>query len=218
MSRTTHKGNGHDPRHVTETPDVSHIKNLDVRHEASDVSVSGVAKFVVALTMLGIAVFVLVWVMFRFLDRQEEPKDQPGPMAMSPNERLPPPPRLQAARGFNVQLENGEVVDLENKPPEAEYRALREQWERRLNCKSDHQEDHQLTTRSTPTHEQQPTAADTRPVACMSIEEAIQKLVQSSPPSKVKTTSEGAGWRAEDYGVDPPTAASSGRVTEKGKQ
>ena len=34
--------NGHDAGHVTETPDVSHIKNIDVTHEASDVSVSGI--------------------------------------------------------------------------------------------------------------------------------------------------------------------------------
>ncbi len=51
MVRSGHNGNGNDDRHVTETPDVSHIKNPDVTHEASDVSVSGVAKFVGALTV-----------------------------------------------------------------------------------------------------------------------------------------------------------------------
>jgi hypothetical protein len=219
MSRTKHKGNGHDPRHVTETPDVSHIKNPDVTHEASDVSVSGVGKFVVALTILCIAVFVLVWVMFRFLDRQEETKDVPGPMAMSANDRLPPPPRLQAARGFGVTLENGEVVNLETREPEAEYRALREQWERRLKCQADDKEDHELATSGTPTHDQQPAAADTRKVICISIEDAMQKLVASGPPSRVKTIpEEGPGSRAEDYGVDSPTDASSGRVSGKGKQ
>ena len=135
MARTTHNGNGHDPRHVTETPDVSHIKNLDVTHEASDVSVSGVAKFVGGLTVLGVVVFVLMWGMFRFLYAQETEKEpKPGPMAMTPSERLPPDPRLQAAPGFGVKLENGEWVNLENREPEAEYRVLREQWERQLKC------------------------------------------------------------------------------------
>lgn len=198
MSETTHKGNGHDPRHVTETPDVSHIKNVDVTHEASDVDVSGVAKFVVGLTVLGVVVFVLMWGMFRFLETQEEEKTpKPGPMAMSPQERLPPAPRLQAAPGFGVKLENGEWVPLEKREPEAEYRVLREQWERDLKCSAEQ-------------------ASSVR-AGCVPIDQAMQKVL--GLPSRVKTISEeGPGWRAEDYGVDPPTAASSGRMTEKGKQ
>lgn len=204
MAGNRHKGNGHDPRHVTETPDVSHIKNLDVTHEASDVSVSGVAKFVLGLTVLGVVVFVLMWGMFRFLDTQEEEKTpKPGPMAMTPQERLPPDPRLQAAPGFGVKLENGQWVPLEKREPEAEYRVLREQWERQLYCKGD----------------SHVTTENANAVGCVSIEEAMQKLIQSGVPSRVKNISEeGPGWRAEDYGIDPPTAASSGRATEKGKQ
>jgi len=198
MSRAKHNGNGHDPRHVTETPDVSHIKNLDVTHEASDVSVSGVAKFVLGLTVLGVVVFVLMWGMFRLLDRQEETKEPPpGPMAMSPQERLPPEPRLQAAKGFGVRLENGELVNLENKEPEAEYHVLREQWERDLKC----------------SREQESNAR----AGCVPIDQAMERVI--GLPSRVKVTSEeGPGARAQDYGLDPPTAASSGRVTEKGKQ
>src|SRR5512132_269264 len=120
MARTTHNGNGHDARHVTETPDVSHIKNPDVTHEASDVSVAGVVKFVIGLTALGIVVFVLIWGMFRFMYAQETEKEpEPGPMAMSPQERLPPAPRLQAAPGFGVKLEDGQWVPLEKREPEA---------------------------------------------------------------------------------------------------
>src|SRR5882672_1945448 len=199
MARTKHNGNGHDPRHVTETPDVSHIKNPDVTHEASDVSVSGVLKFVLALTVMGVVVFVLMWGLFRLLDRQEETKEPPpGPMAMSPQERLPPEPRLQAAKGFGVKLENGQWVDLEKKEPQAEYRLLREQWERDLKCQDGALEITHLTL-------------------CVPIDQAMEKVV--GLPSRVKTISEaGPGSRAEDYGVDPPTAASSGRTTEKGKQ
>jgi len=198
MSRAKHNGNGHDRRHVTETPDVSHIKNLDVTHEASDVSVSVIAKFVLGLSVLGVVVFVLMWGLFRFLDTQEAGKaPKPGPMAMSPQERLPPDPRLQAAPGFGVKLENGEWVPLEKREPETEYRVLREQWERDLKCSME--------------------PASSVRAGCVPIDQAMQKVL--GLPSRVKTISEeGPGWRAEDYGIDPPTAASSGRATEKGKQ
>ena len=201
MVRSGHNGNGNDDRHVTETPDVSHIKNPHVAHEASDVSVSGVAKFVGALTVLGVVVFVLMWGLFRLLDTQEETKEPtPGPMAMSPQERLPPAPRLQAAPGFGVKLENGEWVPLEKREPQAEYRVLREQWESELNCS--HEQEQELQR---------------HPARCVPIDQAMEKVVGS--PSRVKKISEeGPGWRAEDYGLDPPTAASSGRATEKGKQ
>jgi hypothetical protein len=197
MVRSGHNGNGNDDRHVTETPDVSHIKNPDVMHEASDVSVSGVAKFVGALTVLGVVVFLLMWGLFRFLYEQEETKEAPpGPMAMTGQERLPPLPRLQAARGFGVTLENGQWVPLENREPEAEYRVLREQWERILTEGARDQSGN---------------------VVALPIEQAMEKVV--GLPSRVKKISEeGPGWRAEDYGLDPPTAASSGRATEKGRQ
>jgi hypothetical protein len=135
MAGSNHNRNGHDSRHATETPDVSHIKNLDVTHEANDVSVSSILKFVIGLTVLGAAVFVLMWGMFRLLNAQETEKEpKAGPMAMTEQERLPPEPRLQAAKGFRVKLADGKYVDLEKREPEAEYRVLHEQWDRRLNC------------------------------------------------------------------------------------
>ena len=203
MARTKHNGNGHDPRHLTETPDVSHIKNLDVTHEASDVSISGVAKFVLGLTVLGIAVFLLMWGMFDFLNAQEEEKTpMPGPMAMSPQERLPPDPRLQAAPGFGVKLKNGQWVPLEKREPQAEYRVLREQWERELNCNP---------PENTLTVEHK---------LCLPIAEAMSRVLEGkSLPSRTKEIAAGgSGGPAEDHGIDPPTAASSGRATEKGRQ
>jgi len=192
MAGSKHKGNGHDPRHVTETPDVSHIKNVDVTHEASDVNVSGVLKFVLGLTFLGVFVFVLMWGMFRLLNAQETEKEPPaGPMAMTEQERLPPLPRLQAAKGFEVKLENGETVNLENKEPDAEYRVLREQWDRRLNCKFEGG------------------AIDTR-VYCVSIEKAMDDVLKSGLPAR-----NNAGKPAEGA---PPTAWSSGRVSGQGNQ
>ena len=52
-----HKGNGH----KTETPDVSHIRNVEVTHEASDVSVRGVLTFVVVLTIATATVCLGMW-------------------------------------------------------------------------------------------------------------------------------------------------------------
>jgi hypothetical protein len=188
MAGTTHNGNGHGRLHVTETPDVSHIKNQDVTHERSDVSVSGVAKFVAGLTVLCGLVFVLMWGLFRFLNAQETEKEPPaGPMAMTEQERLPPEPRLQAAKGFGVKLENGETVNLEIREPEAEYRVLREQWDRRLNCQSG----------------QGAVATN-----CVPIEVAIDKLLQSGVPVRPEKSSRPAEAPA-------PTAWSAGRVSGK---
>ena len=195
MAGRKHNGNGHDARHVTETPDVSHIKNPDVMHEADDVNISGILKFVMGLTVLGVVVFVLMWGMFRLLNAQEAEKEPPaGPMAMTEEERLPPPPRLQAARGFGVKLENGEWVDLEKREPEAEYRVLREQWERRLNCQSG---------------EESPATSPN----CVPIDEAMKKLLEGGGVP-VRTSTRDSGTR----GVAPPTAWSSGRVSGKAGQ
>jgi hypothetical protein len=191
MAGKRHNGNGHNP-HATETPDVSHIKNVDVTHEASDVSVSGVLKFVAGLTALTVVVFLLMGGLFRLLNTQETEKEpDPGPMAMNSEERLPPEPRLQAATGFQVQLENGEIVKLENREPEAEYRVLREQWDQRLNCKSGG-ESQQLI------------------VKCVPIKTAMDQIVGSGT---LRTRVQGEG--AKTAGIKSPTAWSSGRVTGK---
>ncbi|HCX28809.1 MAG TPA: hypothetical protein DHU55_03415 [Blastocatellia bacterium] len=197
MAGTTHNGNGHG--HITETPDVSHIKNVDVTHEASDVNVGGILKFVLGLTIFAVFVQVLMWGMFRLLNAQEERKDPPsGPMAMTEQERRPPDPKLQAAPGFGVKLENGQWVPLENGKPQAEYRVLRGQWEEVL---------------------KEGVRDQSGKVVGLPIDQAMQQVVQNGLPSRVKEIPlEGPGNRAEDYGVDMPTAASSGRTTEKRRQ
>jgi len=78
------QGNGH----KTETPDVSHIRNVEVTHEKSDVSVRGVLMFVVALTIAGIAIHVGIWLLFRYFNAQEARAPKPGPMALSGEARL----------------------------------------------------------------------------------------------------------------------------------
>src|SRR5215207_7406024 len=95
------KSNGH----KTETPDVSHIRNVEVTHETSDVSVRAILTFGVVLAISTIAVGIGVRLMFKFLNQQQASEAKPGPMALSEKDRLPPAPRLQAAPGFEVTLE-----------------------------------------------------------------------------------------------------------------
>jgi hypothetical protein len=190
MSKNGHNGHGH----VTETPDVSHIRNVDVTHETSDVNVGGILKFVVGLTILGIMVNVLMYGMFRFFNSQEIAKEPgQGPMAMSKDERLPPEPRLQAAPGFGVKLTSGHQVDLSLKEPEAEYRVLREQWVHQLYCKEG-PESHEAAVTKHP---------------CMPIDEAIEKLFTGAG-LPVRAAEKESGKSSE---LALPTAASSGRAT-----
>jgi hypothetical protein len=133
-------GSNHKP-HVTETPDVSHIKNVQVGHEVRDVQVGGVTKFVVALGVLTIGVYFLMWGLFNAFQRSEvEPPA--SPMVQHEGDRLPPEPRLQGAPGFAAEL--GKTAGEKQEPGESqsagarienpkdslwEIRALRKQWE-----------------------------------------------------------------------------------------
>src|SRR5687767_2012697 len=123
-----HKGDGH----RTETPDVSHIRNVEVTHETSDVNVRAVLTFVIVLTVATATISLGLWMLFRYFNAQEAKEKPRGPMALSTDQRLPPEPRLQAAPGFAVTLENGERINLQNQAPQAEYRVLKHEWERVL--------------------------------------------------------------------------------------
>jgi hypothetical protein len=182
-----HKGNGHQ----TETPDVSHIRTIEVTHETSDISVSGVLTFVVALTVLTAAVYVGMLLLFNRFQNQAQAEPKPGPMALSEKERLPPEPRLQAAPGFEVTLSDGTKVDLAKHEPQAEYKTVLEQWNKELKGEM---KDASGNATSIP------------------IDEAINKVVSGTGlPARTGT----APAKLEDYAVSVPTAASSGRVSEK---
>ena len=130
--------------HITETPDTSHIKNIDVTHEVSDVYVGGVARFVVGLFILIVVSFVLMWAMFRLLQSRSLATDKPrSPMALSEKDpqRLPPEPRLQGAPGFSADLDKSAGAKPETrreasagtegpapKDPMWEIRVVRDQW------------------------------------------------------------------------------------------
>ena len=181
------KGDGH----KTETPDVSHIRNVEVEHESSDIDVRAVVTFAVVLAIsIGVVSFGLTF-LFRFFNAQEaksEPK--PGPMALKKEERLPPEPRLQAAPGFQVKLENGQTVNLEKAPPQTEYRVLRLQWEENLKTGLKDQSGN---------------------VVGMPIDAAIDKVVSEGLRSTVKEP----GKKLSDFAIEMPTASSSGRTVEK---
>jgi hypothetical protein len=197
------KGNDHKYHtHVTETPDVSYIANPDVTHELSDVNIYAILKFIGALSIMTVVVMGLMLFLFNVLNSQRSKHDQqapPGPMAMTEAERLPPQPRLQAAKGFGVKLEDGEWVDLESdrvpSQPQAEYRVLRQQWERMLQTGKY-------------------TESDT--TAALPIEEAMKKLLESGT---LRTREQSKGlvtW--QEHAIRMPTAASSGRISEMRKQ
>ena len=130
MSQSNHKDG-----HVTETPDVSYIKNVDVTHETSDVYIAGIAKFAIALLVLTVAVYFLMWGLFRvFESRVKEPPR--SPMALTGRDRLPPEPRLQGAPGFGEGLEKNANAGKSKaagspeppKNPLWEIKAVRDQW------------------------------------------------------------------------------------------
>jgi hypothetical protein len=108
---------------------------------------------------------------------------------------------LQAAPGFGVKLANGEWVKLETREPEAEYRVLRQQWQRQLNC---HYEEDQKARAQGVIIEW--------PV-CLPINEAIEALFKG-PGLPVRTQDK----NSQNPEISLPTAASSGRVTGKGKE
>ena len=172
---------------------MSYIMNVDVTHEASDVNVEAIAKFIVALTIMTAVTCGLMWLLFNVLNRQAATKDAgaaPGPMARSEAERLPPEPRLQGAKGFGLKLETGEVIDLESVTvpgqPQAEYRVLRQQWEETLqNGKTD---------------------ANGKLVA-IPIQEAMKKVLETNALPLRQQNGEEA--------ISIPTAASSGRISAK---
>jgi hypothetical protein len=176
--------------HKTETPDVSHIRNVEVTHETSDISVSGVLTFVVALIFVTVAIYIGMWLLFGYFESKQAKEKAPGPMALRNAERLPPEPRLQVAPGFGVKLENGQTVNLQLGPPQAEYKVLNEEWTRILKG--------------------QRTDQSGKPVA-IPIDKAIQMIAAQGLPARPNAPS----GKIDDFAVSVPTAASSGRVTEK---
>ncbi len=180
-----------DKIHRTETPDVSHIRNVEVTHERSDVNVGAIAKFILLLTIATVAVYVLMWGLFRLFSAQTQDEPRPGPMAMSEAERLPPEPRLQGARGFGADLAEaaGDKDSTHPRDPEWEIRVLKRLWDDNL---------------------EDGLRAPNGEIVGMPINDAIKRVVQDGLPSRTTGSA-----KLEDFAVSVPTASSSGRMTEK---
>ncbi|HEY9284707.1 MAG TPA: hypothetical protein VIP46_14720 [Pyrinomonadaceae bacterium] len=179
-----------DGLHTTETPDVSHITNPDVMHEESDVSVRGVGTFVGALAAGMIVISVLMIGMYKAFEWQvnrEEAREQRSPMARNEEERLPPEPRLQAARGFR-SLDDPKL-NFELQHPQAEWEALRSKWEFEL--KNPGQPDPNTGTRRIP------------------IEDAKNMIL-----GQLTARQQPPGAQAQS-GIDIPSHSSAGRQPEK---
>jgi hypothetical protein len=180
-----------DRLHTTETPDVSHITNPDVMHEESDVSVRGVGTFVGALAAGMIVICVLMVGMYKAFEWQvhrEESREQRSPMARDENERLPPEPRLQAARGFR-SLDDSKL-NFELQHPQAEWEALQRKWEFEL--RNAGAPDPNTQTRRIP------------------IEDAKKALLGQGLPARQPP--QGAQLQS---GIDIPSYSSAGRQPEK---
>jgi hypothetical protein len=180
---------------IHETPDVSHIQNPDVSHEASDVDVGTIVKFVIGLFVMTVITFVLMKLLYNVLENRATNADpKPRPMALTEKERLPPEPRLQAAPGFGVDMGNGKAINLQLREPQAEYNEMRKIWDEVLEGKPD------------------PRTGK----ASMPIEEAKKKIIEdgslkSRPPVDAQQP-------MDTNGMDIPSYQSSGRMTEKRDQ
>ncbi len=152
-----------------------------------------VLTFAVVLALSTIAVGAGILMLFKFFNAQQAKAPGPGPMALPAAERLPPEPRLQGAPGFQLKLENGQTVNLEKAAPQEEYRVLRRQWEENLKTGL---KDQSGNTVGIP------------------IEDAMKKIVSQGLPTRTK----GPVGKLDDYAISMPTAASSGRETEKRRQ
>lgn len=126
---------------IHETPDVSYITNPDVAHEHTDVPVTPVLKFIAGLVIFAIVMHLAMYAAFKFFEAREIAAErQSSPLARTPQESLPPEPRLQLAPGFEVKTEDGQAIDLSYQAvregglpaPQSEYWTVQKEWKRKL--------------------------------------------------------------------------------------
>ena len=179
------------------TPDVTYIHNPDVAHEASDVNIKAILQFTLGLLIVAILIHFLIWGMIKALEARSaklSEKAPPGPMALSPKERLPAVPRLQAAPGFGDDLNLGEGKNLELQAPEMEYKILSERWNEILTSgqKND----------------------STGVVTAIPIDQAKSRLLQQGLPSRPSAE----GQESYEQATKFPAYSSAGRTMETRRQ
>ena len=103
--------------------------DFEMQYEQNVIGLKGIFYFGIGLFVLILITFALMWAFRGVLEEDAKvEKRSNNPMAMNDKERLPAEPRLQLAPGFGVESDRGKV-NLELKPPQAEYQELRKQWE-----------------------------------------------------------------------------------------
>jgi hypothetical protein len=176
---------------------------------ANDVQMRGIIYFLVGLAVMTIVVYLLMILMFNVMDSSERKgPNQNRPFAQV-RDPLPPEPRLQSAPGFAQKLES------EAQPKESETHGEKAQTKDQAEPPKDRtfeleklQEKWRLDLKEGPRD-------GSGKVSGIGIDQAMEQLInENALPVRAITTAS----KAEDFGVDMPTAASSGRVTEKRKQ
>jgi hypothetical protein len=181
--------------------DVAPLRDVELGHEIDHVHIRGIVTFLVFLTIMTIGSYLLMWGMFRMLNSQERGKELQSPrspVAMTSGERLPPEPRLQSAPGFGeaLQKETGAKQSEKSaepreppKDPLWEINTLREHWDGVLKDGARNESGR---------------------VLILPIEETKKALLQQGLPVSADAK--------PDLAIEMPTAASSGRTTEKRRQ
>jgi hypothetical protein len=111
----------------------SHGKKVEIDlskpYEKNEIQLRGIVVTTVALFITCIVSFWLMWVLQGYMEDSwaESDRQNASPMALKPEEKLPPEPRLQAAPGFGVDSPNGRI-NLELKHPQAEWQELQKIW------------------------------------------------------------------------------------------
>jgi hypothetical protein len=111
----------------------SHGKKVEIDlskgYEKNEIGLRGIVLTTVALFLVCVVSFFLMWVMQNEMEKfwvAEEQKNV-SPMDLTSQERLPPEPRLQAAPGFGIDSPKGRI-NLELKHPQAEWEELQKLW------------------------------------------------------------------------------------------
>jgi hypothetical protein len=98
-------------------------------YEKNEIELRGIVITVVALFITCVVSFWLMYILQVQMEKAWAESDKVSPLAMNPEEKLPPEPRLQAAPGFGVESPGGRI-NLELKDPRSEWWELKKIWEK----------------------------------------------------------------------------------------
>jgi hypothetical protein len=201
--KADHNGHGGGQGSLKVSPQVAREQSIAAHHEVSDVELRGIIVFLTGLTVMTVVVYLLMILMFNLLNTREDASDRKPAQLAAEKEHLPPEPRLQSAPGFAEQLEKEVGIkegSEKDRPKDRtwELDQLQLKWEDDL--------------------KHGPKDQNGQPSG-ISIEQAKQQILSGSGlPTRAATTPQTGADGPAAYAIEMPTAASSGRVTEKRKQ